>query len=267
MRRSTRRTPSTACWPRAASWRATSSPSKAMLDDPKLSDTQKEEVRIFMATMAESDVLRPDVVVNASGDADDRRAGLRPARDRGRRHRCRSLALRRRERRRGDRRPRDVAGALLRDGLPGAVARGAGCGLGRALHARDSRPWRAHGRAQVSTRGAAHSTRSWTASKGPSDAGQCAAAWEDGIAPFVGTDEGARRQRAATPNTTSACCARTAARAPTARRSDGKRTARARRAVRRFQRRTALSRSCSAGRARSGRCRLRPSGRPSRRSA
>ncbi len=41
--------------------------SKAMLDDPKLSDTQKEEVRIFHATMAESDVLRPDVVVEASG--------------------------------------------------------------------------------------------------------------------------------------------------------------------------------------------------------
>lgn len=41
--------------------------SKAMLDDPKLSDTQKEEVRVFMATMAASDVLRPDVVVNTSG--------------------------------------------------------------------------------------------------------------------------------------------------------------------------------------------------------
>jgi glyoxylase-like metal-dependent hydrolase (beta-lactamase superfamily II) len=41
--------------------------SKAMLDDPELNETQKEEVRIFMATMAESDVLRPDVVVNASG--------------------------------------------------------------------------------------------------------------------------------------------------------------------------------------------------------
>lgn len=41
---------------------------KAMLDDPKLSDTQKEEVRIFMATMAESDVLRPDVVVDANGE-------------------------------------------------------------------------------------------------------------------------------------------------------------------------------------------------------
>jgi len=41
---------------------------QAMLDDPALSDTQKEEVRIFMATMAESDVLRPDVAVNANGE-------------------------------------------------------------------------------------------------------------------------------------------------------------------------------------------------------
>ena len=39
--------------------------SKPMLDDPKVSEIQKEEVRIFMATMAESDVLRPDVVVGA----------------------------------------------------------------------------------------------------------------------------------------------------------------------------------------------------------
>lgn len=37
------------------------------LDDPKLSDTRKEEVRIFMATMAESEMLRPDLVVSASG--------------------------------------------------------------------------------------------------------------------------------------------------------------------------------------------------------
>ncbi len=67
---------------------------RAMLDDPKLSDTQKEEVRIFMATMAESDVLRPDVVVSASGE---RTIGGRTfdlhVTD-GRRHRCRSLDLR-----------------------------------------------------------------------------------------------------------------------------------------------------------------------------
>jgi hypothetical protein len=38
-----------------------------MLDDPKVSDIQKEEVKIFMATMAESDVLRPDVVIGHNG--------------------------------------------------------------------------------------------------------------------------------------------------------------------------------------------------------
>jgi glyoxylase-like metal-dependent hydrolase (beta-lactamase superfamily II) len=40
---------------------------QALLEDPKLSATEKEEVRIFMATTAESDVLRPDVVVDANG--------------------------------------------------------------------------------------------------------------------------------------------------------------------------------------------------------
>jgi glyoxylase-like metal-dependent hydrolase (beta-lactamase superfamily II) len=41
--------------------------SKAMLDDPKLGAVQKEEVRIFMATMDEREVLRPDVVVSRDG--------------------------------------------------------------------------------------------------------------------------------------------------------------------------------------------------------
>ncbi len=39
----------------------------SMLEDPKLSDVQKEEVRIFIATMAERDVLRPQVVVSEPG--------------------------------------------------------------------------------------------------------------------------------------------------------------------------------------------------------
>lgn len=42
--------------------------SKATLADPKVSDTQKEEIRIFHATMAESQVLRPEVVVTDSGE-------------------------------------------------------------------------------------------------------------------------------------------------------------------------------------------------------
>jgi glyoxylase-like metal-dependent hydrolase (beta-lactamase superfamily II) len=42
---------------------------KPMLDDPKLSETQKEEVKIFVATMDERQVLHPDVVVSKSGPA------------------------------------------------------------------------------------------------------------------------------------------------------------------------------------------------------
>jgi glyoxylase-like metal-dependent hydrolase (beta-lactamase superfamily II) len=42
---------------------------KPMLADPKLGDTQKEEVRIFIATMDERQALRPDVVVAKSGPA------------------------------------------------------------------------------------------------------------------------------------------------------------------------------------------------------
>ena len=41
---------------------------KPMLDDPNLGDVAKEEVRIFIATMAERDVLRPQVVVGAPGE-------------------------------------------------------------------------------------------------------------------------------------------------------------------------------------------------------
>jgi len=40
---------------------------RPMLDDPAVSDVQKEEIRIFIATMAERDVLRPQVVVGAPG--------------------------------------------------------------------------------------------------------------------------------------------------------------------------------------------------------
>jgi glyoxylase-like metal-dependent hydrolase (beta-lactamase superfamily II) len=40
---------------------------RPMLEDPKLSETQKDEVRIFLATMEAQDVLRPDIVVAKSG--------------------------------------------------------------------------------------------------------------------------------------------------------------------------------------------------------
>jgi glyoxylase-like metal-dependent hydrolase (beta-lactamase superfamily II) len=42
--------------------------SKPILDDPKVGETQKEEVKIFITTMAEIDILRPDVVVTESGE-------------------------------------------------------------------------------------------------------------------------------------------------------------------------------------------------------
>ncbi len=118
---------------------------QAMLEDPKLSDTEKEEVRIFMATMAESHVLRPDMVVDANGerkiggrnfdvhvtdgavtDADlwlyDAASGVAVLGD---------LVT--------------FPAPVLRDSLPGAVARGAGRGPGRALQAGDPGPWRTHG--------------------------------------------------------------------------------------------------------------------------
>ena len=42
---------------------------KPMLDDPKLSETQREEVKIFVTSMDEGQVLRPDVVVAKAGAA------------------------------------------------------------------------------------------------------------------------------------------------------------------------------------------------------
>src|SRR5688572_10568234 len=88
--------------------------------------------------------------------------------------------------------------------------------------------------ARSSTRGAAHSMPSWTVPivqrmqasvrpPGPTASGRSSALTRTHA-----------RSRAATPNITPACCARTAARVPTARRSDGKGTARSRRAVRRL---------------------------------
>jgi glyoxylase-like metal-dependent hydrolase (beta-lactamase superfamily II) len=41
---------------------------RPMLDDPKVDAVEKEEVRIFVATMDERAILRPDVVVAKSGD-------------------------------------------------------------------------------------------------------------------------------------------------------------------------------------------------------
>ena len=50
-----------------------------MLDDPKLDALEKEEVQIFVATMEERQVLRPDVAVAQGGDLTiaGRRIGIR----------------------------------------------------------------------------------------------------------------------------------------------------------------------------------------------
>jgi glyoxylase-like metal-dependent hydrolase (beta-lactamase superfamily II) len=42
--------------------------SKPMLDDPKLDEIEKEEVRIFVATMDQRGILRPDIAVTKGGD-------------------------------------------------------------------------------------------------------------------------------------------------------------------------------------------------------
>ncbi len=138
---------------------------KPMLDDPKLSDVQKEEVGIFIATMAERDVLRPHVVVDQAGEFAPGRQGLQCPIDARRRDRRRHLALRRRERRGRARRSRDFSRAILRDRLPRRLAPLARRSSGGAIPYRDTRSRRADEPARSSTPGAAHSAPSWTASK------------------------------------------------------------------------------------------------------
>ena len=166
--------------------------SKPMLDDPKVSDVQKEEVRIFMATMAESDVLRPDVIIGRSG--------------------LRSLAGRDFDLRVTDGAVTD-ADIWLYDTRSGVAAIGdlvtfpapffeTACPAAwrKALDEVWETPFKTaipgHGepmtRAQFdSYRGAFN--RYMHCVEGPSEAGQCAATWADGIALFTGADERARK--------------------------------------------------------------------------
>ena len=164
---------------------------QAMLDDTALSVTQKEEVRIFMDTMAESGVLRPDVVVNADGERTigGRTFGLHV-----------------------------TVGAVtdadlwLYDGKSGVAVIGdlvtfpapffeTACPARwrEALDAVRAVPFTiaipGHGepmdRAQFDTwRGAFNAFMDCAES--PTDAGHCAAAWAKGIEPFLGADEDAR---------------------------------------------------------------------------
>lgn len=41
---------------------------RPLLDDPKLGEIRREEIQIFLATMAEQGILRPDVVIERSGE-------------------------------------------------------------------------------------------------------------------------------------------------------------------------------------------------------
>ena len=166
--------------------------SKAMLDDPKVSDIQKEEVKIFMATMAESHVLRPDIVIGQSG--------------------MRSLAGEEFD-------MRVTAGAVtdadlwLYDRKNGVAVIGdlvtfpapffeTACPTAwrKALDEVWATPFTTvipgHGesmtRAQFDRyRGAFN--RYLDCVDGPSESGQCATTWADGLADFTGTDERARK--------------------------------------------------------------------------
>jgi hypothetical protein len=166
--------------------------SRPMLDDPKVPDTQKAEVKIFLDTMAASDALRPDVVVDAGG--------------------VRTIAGRAFD-------LRVTHGAVTDDDLWIYDADSKVAAIGdlvtfpspffetacpaawrRALDDVWATPFTTaipgHGepmsRAQFDAwRGACN--RFVDCAEGTAEAGQCAAAWADGIASFNGGDEGARR--------------------------------------------------------------------------
>jgi glyoxylase-like metal-dependent hydrolase (beta-lactamase superfamily II) len=166
--------------------------SRAMLDDPKLSDIQKEEVNIFLGTMTESAVLRPDVVVAASGE--------------------RALAGRMTDFRVTDGAVTD-ADIWLYDSGSGVAVIGdlvtfpapffeTACPAAwrHALDEVWAVPFKTaipgHGEPMSRTqfdawRGAFN--RFMDCVEGTSEAGQCAVAWADGIASFNGSDERARK--------------------------------------------------------------------------
>jgi glyoxylase-like metal-dependent hydrolase (beta-lactamase superfamily II) len=168
---------------------------KPMLDDPKLSETQKEEVKIFVATMDERQVLRPDVVVSKSGPA--------------------TLAGQNFDVHVTDGAVTD-ADIWLYDPSTGVAAIGdlvtlpapffeTACPAQwrKALDEVWSVPFKTavpgHGepmtRAQFDTyRGAFNAYVDCV--EGPSEAGHCAAGWTSAVAPLLGSDERARRMSA-----------------------------------------------------------------------
>jgi glyoxylase-like metal-dependent hydrolase (beta-lactamase superfamily II) len=166
--------------------------SRAMLDDPKLSGIQKEEVQVFLDTMDESELLRPDVVVSAGGQ--------------------RAIAGRAFDVRVTDGAVTD-ADIWLYDGASGVAVIGdlvtfpapffeTACPAAwrKALDEVWAVPFTTaipgHGepmtRAQFDAwRGAFNHFMDCV--EGTAEAGQCAAAWADGIASFNGSDERARK--------------------------------------------------------------------------
>ena len=166
--------------------------SRPMLDDPKVSDLQKEEVRIFMATMTESDVLRPDIVIG--------QGGLRPLAGRDFDLHVTDGAV-------------TDADIWLYDGKSGVAVIGdlvtfpapffeTACPAAwrKALDEVWAVPFKTaipgHGepmtRAQFDRYRSAFN-RYMDCVNGPSESGQCATTWADGIADFTGTDERARK--------------------------------------------------------------------------
>ena len=165
---------------------------KPMLEDPEVSDEQKAEIRVFIATMAESGVLRPDVVLarnerrefggreldvhvtnGAVSDADvwlfDRESGIA------------------------------VIGDLVT--LPAPFFETACPTRWReALDAVWAVPFTTaivgHGEPMTRARFDVW-RRAFNAfldcAAGTTEPGQCAAAWSDGITQFVGSDEGERK--------------------------------------------------------------------------
>lgn len=165
---------------------------KAMLDDPKLGAVQEEEVRIFIATMEEQDVLRPQVVVQEAGES--RIAG-------------RSFDFRLTNGAVTDADlwffDRDSGVAVIGDlvTLPAPFFETA-CPADwrRSLDAVWAQPFRiaipGHGepmdRRQFDAwRGAFNAFMDCV--EGASEAGQCAADWADAATPLMGGDEAARR--------------------------------------------------------------------------
>ena len=165
---------------------------RAMLDDPKVDDLQKEEIRVFVATMAESDLLRPDVVLAAEGrraiggrefdlhltngavsDADvwlyDRASGIAVIGD------LVTLPSPFFETACPDR-WREALDAVLAVPFTTAIP-----GHGEPMDRAQFDAWRGSFNRYMDCVG------------GSAEPGQCAAGWVDGIAQFVGSDDSARK--------------------------------------------------------------------------